>query len=149
MLKTSLAKKAELLAANRPDLPAFLEKANYFAENLFWIARDDIILETDSTKEAMERNQKKVDEKFDSMTHKVNEQGEEVKNMVSNLIPQQQEDALAFWVEVDQFFMDIFDWLTDVFALVINRIRNGFTLVKGAINALFDTVMGWLQKIFE
>ncbi len=139
---------AESLAACRPNMPAFLKQANYFAENLFSSARD-ISLEIDRTKEAKERNQKKVDEIFDLMRQKVNKQEDEVKNFLDKMSPEQQEDALSFWSEVEPFVLEIIQWLMDVYVYMISRISVGCSIEQGAINDLYDIVIGWYVKIFE
>lgn len=140
---------AENLAANRPDLPAFLKQANNFAQDLFWRARDNIFLEIDTTNESKDRNHKRVEQILVLMTEKVNNQTHDFKNVLKEMTQQQQNEALTFWSDVAQFFINIFQWLMDVFVYAINRIRVGCSIDKDAINGLFDMVCDWLNKLFE
>jgi hypothetical protein len=148
VLRLRLSNKAETLAAEKPAQPGFMEKSKKWAENMFWKAETGLNLETETTKEAMERNKEKVDKIFDSMVGKINKQRENVKKELESLTPQQQEDVIDFWGTVQQFFMDLFQWVKDVFTHVIDKIRAGWRIVKDAVKGLFDSVMNWVKMIF-
>lgn len=147
-LRLKLRKTAENLSAKKPASSNFLNKTRQFAESLFSNAGSDIVLDTKISRESRNRNKRKIDELIDSMIDKVNKQGDEVKSELNNLTQKQQENVLKFWAAIHEFFMDILQWLRDIFSLVIKRIREGFTIAKDAVNALFDKVMSLVNIIF-
>jgi hypothetical protein len=147
-LRLKLTNKAESLASKKPAQPGFIEKARHFAENMFGRAEADIVLDTEPTIEATERNKQKLKEMFASMRNKLDKQQEEVLKQFDGLTPQQQEDILTFWGAVNEFFNDIFDWLKNIFNYVMDKIRLGFRIVKDAVKGVFNTIFEFFKMIF-
>ncbi len=148
VLRLKLTNKAESLASKKPAEPNFIWKAKNFAENMFGRAEADLDLDTEPTTEATERNKQKLKEIFDSMRNKLDKQQEEVLKQFDGLTPQQQEDLLTFWGAVHEFFIDIFQWLKDVFNFVMDKIRAGFRIVKDAVKGVFKTIFEFFKIIF-
>jgi len=111
-------------------------------------AEAELVLDTEPTKEATERNKQKLKDVFASMRDKLDKQQEEVLKQFDGLTPQQQEDIITFWGAVNEFFHDVFEWLQNIFNYVLEKIRAGFRVVKDAVKGVFKTIFEFFKIIF-
>lgn len=146
-VRLQLEREADELAANRPDLPGYLERLKNYAKSWFKIAQTELDLDPEPTLVATEKNKKKIDTAFDSIIKQMNEQRKEVKKEMENMTPKQQESIVIFWEGVSQFFNGVLIWIKDLFSTVIDAIRKGFELMKDAVKEFFDTVLALFKKL--
>jgi len=146
-----LREKAESLASRKPGQAQWLEilaKIWNSIENCVTRGDNTLNLEVGPDPEITKRNKQKIDELFDSMINKLLAQKEGVKNEMDNLSPEQQEDIVSYWAEVNMFMMDVFNWMKKAFLFILTKIREGFRLVKETVRCVFKTINDLLKMIF-
>jgi len=146
-----LREKAESLASRKPEQAQWLDilaKVWNNIDNFVTRGKNPLNLEVESDPETTKRNKQKIDKLFDSMIKKLLAQKEEVKAEMDNMNPEQQEDILSFWGEVNMFMMDVFDWMKESFLYILDKIRTGFRLIKETVRDVFKTISDLLKMIF-
>ncbi|KAG4068699.1 hypothetical protein HA402_002390 [Bradysia odoriphaga] len=98
--------------------------------------------------EDLRRNQARVDDIFDDLINDLRQQRNEVKREMKDLSAQQQEDVITFWSGVQGFFKDVMKWMKNLFATVLEKIRQGFRIVKKVVVEIFQTVGNWFKSVF-
>ncbi len=126
-LRLKLTHTAEYVAGIKPNQPSFIEN---YVENLFWRARADIVLRTDTSREAFEMNMNKIEQIFDTMIEKIKKQKEDVKKEMYNITKQNYEDELKFWPVIREFFKNKFELLKVIFNKMIEIIIAGWRIIK-------------------
>lgn len=90
-------------------------------------------LEVGTGDDVVRRNQAKIDQIFDRMQKKLDEQRQVAKDELTTLSPEEQEDVVTFWSSVGGFFTDLMNWLKNMFQNVMEKIRQGWRLIKDLI----------------
>eukprot|EP00112_Aurelia_sp_Birch-Aquarium-sp1_P011236 Seg2363.5 transcript_id=Seg2363.5/GoldUCD/mRNA.D3Y31 product="hypothetical protein" protein_id=Seg2363.5/GoldUCD/D3Y31 len=94
-------------------------------------------------------NQAKIDKMFDGMINDMNQQRQKVKNELITLPPHQQAQVLTFWSGVQEFMGKILGWLQDMFCKVLEKIKQGWQLIKDTVKSIFNRVFDAITNAFR
>ena len=117
--------------------------------NLFTKVKGDVHLEEGVNPEITKRNQAKIDKMFDGMIKDMNQQREKVKADLEKLTPEEQELVLTFWSGVQEFMGKLLGWLRDMFNKVLEKIMQGWQLIKDTVKSIFNTVFDAITNAFK
>ena len=115
----------------------------------FTKAKSDVHLEEGVNPEITKRNQAKIDKMFDGMIKEMNQQREKVKNDLEKLTPEEQEQVLTFWGGVQEFLGKLLGWLKGMFDKVLEKIKQGWQLIKDTVKSIFNTVFDAITNAFK
>lgn len=146
-LRLQLTNSARELGSSRPSQPILLANFRRMFTNLV-CENGNIDFEEDRSESARKRNEAKLDVIFDDMVKELEKGRTDARESLRNLTPEQQEDVLMFWALAQNFFADVMKWMQDIFQTVLEKIRQGYRLVKKVVKEIFDTIEGWLNNIF-
>lgn len=147
-LRLTLTNNARTLGALRPQLPSWLEDWRRKFYRIFTGAQRDANLDEENSEAARQRNAAKLDAIFDDIVAQINAARYDVQASLQNLTPEQQEDVVTFWGSAQFFFMNIVRWMQDMFQKILDKIRQGWRLVKEVVVEIFTIVEEWLGLIF-
>eukprot|EP00112_Aurelia_sp_Birch-Aquarium-sp1_P004527 Seg15127.1 transcript_id=Seg15127.1/GoldUCD/mRNA.D3Y31 product="hypothetical protein" protein_id=Seg15127.1/GoldUCD/D3Y31 len=115
----------------------------------FTKAKGDVHLEEGVNPEITRRNQAKIDKMFDGMIKDMNQQREKVKTDLEKLTPEEQEQVLTFWGGVHEFMGKLLGWLKSMFNKVLEKIKQGWQLIKDTVKSIFNTVFDAITNAFK
>lgn len=147
-LRLRLIDDARALELSRPQHSTFVEDLGRKYTNLMRRARGSANFEEDSSESGRKRNEAKLDAIFNDMLKEVEKSRNDAKESLRNLTPEQQEDVVTFWALATNFFADVMKWMQNIFQAVLEKIRQGYRLVKKVVKDIFDTIGKWLDLIF-
>lgn len=110
--------------------------------------KEELKLEANADAATTARNQARLDEIFDDITRKTEEMRRNAKAQLHTMTPQQQEDVITYWSSVGGFLKEVLNWLQRAFDYVLEKIREGFRIVKEGVQYLFNTLADLFRGIF-
>jgi len=152
VLRLRLTQRASELASSKPTSArskGMLEETKKNLSEMFSKERVVADLEVNASDAATKRNKEKINA-YRAKAHKhVDDTYDTAIKSLDVMSPQQQEEVVTFWGKATEFLEEIFSWLEEMFLNVVEKIRQGFKLVKDAVSSIFKTVSGWLKSIFN
>ena len=109
-------------------------------------------LEQPADSATTKRNQERFIKIIDGMKNNFNENMEAKKAVVLeemvNMTPQQQQDAIGFWLDMSDFLKSIVDWIGRVFDRMLKMLRDGWTLVRDTTRQFFQSIIDYFNGMF-
>jgi len=110
-------------------------------QSFFTATSNNLELEQSPDEAATQRNSAKIDKIFDGVQDTINKQRDTVKEEMKSMTPEQQEEVITYWHNVQEFLSEVLDWLKEMFQIVLQKIREGYRIEKQALNNIFKTVL--------
>lgn len=147
-LRLRLTDDARVLGSSKPQQSTFVDDLRRKFNKVFDGANGSVNLEEDSSEAARKRNEARLDAIFNDMVKDIEKTRNDVKKSLRNLTPEQQNDVVTFWALAQNFIADVMQWMQNMFQIVLEKIRQGYRLVKKVVKDIFDSIVGWLGQIF-
>lgn len=145
-VRLTLHSEAAALRTLRPHQPSTFENLRNRVTNMFERSRAD--MEEENSESAFRRNEARLNSIFDGMQDEVNNARTEAIQSMRSLPPQQQDDVVTFWASAKNFFKNIMNWMRNMFRKILEKLRQGWRLIKQAVKDIFATIEGWFSDIF-
>ena len=126
--------------------PSWLSKEYWI--RMFQRAEAEAEFESHASPEATRRNKERLRKIEKDIQDKIHQQFQKVEKEMENLTEQQQVDVITFWSGVRTFLTDILDWLSRVFNDILEKIREGWRLVKETVKEIFKRAYDAMKSIF-
>ncbi|KAG8173603.1 hypothetical protein JTE90_004243 [Oedothorax gibbosus] len=129
--------------------PEAIQEAKASLEGIFQNSAADLDLVEDSEQEAMESNEKLLDDIFDGIERRLRLLRTDVMKKFRTLTPEQKKEVVKFWKAVEEFLDILLDWINKMFLKVLENIRQGSVIEKDALKKIFERVSEFLKVIFR
>lgn len=82
------------------------------------------------------------------MRKDMDEQQDNVLRAMEGMTPTQQEGVVMFWEEAYKFLLDVIQWIKDVFNKILEKIKQGWRLIKEVVKGFFADVYALIKAVF-
>ena len=117
-------------------------------QNIFAAKEELNLKDQRADPETTAANQAKLNAIFKEFHLALAEMEKDANDQMRNMSREQQEDILMYWASVGKFLAEVLTWLKKAFDYVIEKMREGFKIVKESVQFLFDTLADLFKEIF-
>jgi hypothetical protein len=93
------------------------------------------------------RSRQRIDEIYDQMQLRVEQQRRAALHELETMTPRQQEEAVGFWQGITGFFSRMFSWLGNAFRRIVEFIKKGLKIVA-KVAQIFAPIVALIGAIF-
>jgi len=97
--------------------------------------------------ETTRKNQERLSRIFADLRAKMDEQEKNAMDKMKNMTAGQQEQMIGFWSVVNEWMMDVINWIKKLSDRVWQLIKQGFKIIKEAFVAAFKMISEQIKKI--
>ncbi len=106
-------------------------------------------LQDSSSPEATKENKRKLEVYFNTMKSAVEDQRKKTLDELDDMSPEQQDEAVSFWMGFTSFFKSLMTWIKNKFNEVVQKIKQGFRWAYNRMKNIYGKASDLLHRIFH